>query len=66
MKKIFFLSALFFLIASFANAEDDLCERSRACKKACNLKMAGKFDDLNPDHQTLIAQCGLDLTASGN
>jgi hypothetical protein len=60
-RKIFLFSILFFLTLFDVSAKDDLCDVSRPCRKACDLKIAGKFDDFDQDHQELLAKCALDL-----
>jgi hypothetical protein len=65
MKKLLTIFILFFSIAS-AQAQDDLCDISRACRKACDLKMENKFNDYDEKHQKLITQCSLDLMKTQN
>ncbi|MES2961575.1 MAG: hypothetical protein V4694_04245 [Pseudomonadota bacterium] len=72
MKKILFC-ALFFCSIFSANAaekkapiktDQDLCNANKSCRKVCDLKIAGEFDDLNPDHQKMILDCAGEITKS--
>ena len=43
-----------------------ICDASEACKKACDLKLVDKFNEVSPDQQQIIVQCASDISQKFN